>query len=164
MAALSGRGLRDLRRRVALLPQDPATTLDPRLTVVESVAEPLLLWGEDAATATTRATELLDAVGAGGRAPTGDPANSPTVHDNALRWRGRWHWHPTSSSPTTPPADSTSRCRRRICGCSPNCGDVSGSRPSTAGTTSPSSPQVADDVLILRRGRVVESGPAHDAC
>jgi peptide/nickel transport system ATP-binding protein len=41
LAGLDGRGLRRLRRTIGFVQQDPATTLDPRLTVADCVAEPL---------------------------------------------------------------------------------------------------------------------------
>ncbi|MFM9376431.1 dipeptide ABC transporter ATP-binding protein [Gordonia sp. VNK21] len=52
--------LRRLRRRIAFVPQDPAASLDPRFTVAQSIAEPLViahLGGRD-----ERVDELLDAV------------------------------------------------------------------------------------------------------
>ncbi|WP_280418315.1 ABC transporter ATP-binding protein [Nocardia carnea] len=41
LAALPPRRLRELRRDIAVVPQDPATSLDPRLTIAASVREPL---------------------------------------------------------------------------------------------------------------------------
>uniref|UniRef100_UPI0007A420F0 ATP-binding cassette domain-containing protein n=1 Tax=Nocardia flavorosea TaxID=53429 RepID=UPI0007A420F0 len=40
-AVLSPRRLRALRRDIAVVPQDPATSLDPRLTIAASIREPL---------------------------------------------------------------------------------------------------------------------------
>lgn len=62
--AARGRRLRDVRRRMAMVFQDPLAALDPRLTVAESVAEPLRIHrlaprGEQRA----RVAELLDLVG-----------------------------------------------------------------------------------------------------
>jgi peptide/nickel transport system ATP-binding protein len=159
MAALSGRGLRDLRRRVALLPQDPATTLDPRLTVVESVAEPLLLWGEDAATATTRATELLDAVGAGGRGADRRPGELTDGARQRVALARALALAPdliVTDDPTRGLDVSVqasylrlfTELRRRF-----------GFAALYSGHDIAVVAQVADDVLILRRGRVVESGP-----
>ncbi|NKY31997.1 ABC transporter ATP-binding protein [Nocardia speluncae] len=41
LAALTSRRLRGLRRDIAVVPQDPATSLDPRLTIAASIREPL---------------------------------------------------------------------------------------------------------------------------
>ncbi|QSE92201.1 ABC transporter ATP-binding protein [Rhodococcus pseudokoreensis] len=63
VAATRGAALRELRRRLAFVPQDPAASLDPRFTLEESIAEPL-----DIHRVGTRAerrkkvTDLLEAV------------------------------------------------------------------------------------------------------
>jgi oligopeptide transport system ATP-binding protein len=61
----SRRRLRTLRRRVAMVFQDPQASLDPRRTVGSSIAEPLVVHGlrGDAAGRRTRVAELLDMVG-----------------------------------------------------------------------------------------------------
>ena len=43
LSRLSGVALRGLRKRIGVVHQDPASTLDPLLTVGESIAEPLLI-------------------------------------------------------------------------------------------------------------------------
>ncbi len=61
----SRRRLRPLRRRVAMVFQDPAASLDPRHTVADSIAEPLVVHGlgGDKDGRRARVTELLDLVG-----------------------------------------------------------------------------------------------------
>jgi peptide/nickel transport system ATP-binding protein len=61
----SRRGLRPLRRRVAMVFQDPAASLDPRHTVADSIAEPLVVHGlgGDRDGRRARVSELLDLVG-----------------------------------------------------------------------------------------------------
>jgi ABC-type glutathione transport system ATPase component len=55
---------RPLRRRVQLVHQNPFAALDPRFTVAESVAEPLVSFRVgDRGTRATRAAELIDRVG-----------------------------------------------------------------------------------------------------
>ncbi len=65
VTTLSRRRLRPLRRRVAMVFQDPAASLDPRQTLGESIAEPLvvhrLATGRQARH--DRVAELLDLVG-----------------------------------------------------------------------------------------------------
>jgi peptide/nickel transport system ATP-binding protein len=60
IAALPARKLRPLRARIGMVFQDPASSLDPRMTVAECVAEPLVL--RKAKNRAKRVTELLDAV------------------------------------------------------------------------------------------------------
>lgn len=60
---LGRRGLRRVRRTIGFVQQDPATTLDPRLTVADSVAEPLLVHRvASGAAMRARIDELLGAV------------------------------------------------------------------------------------------------------
>ncbi|CAM4038511.1 ABC transporter ATP-binding protein [Kibdelosporangium persicum] len=60
IARLSTRGMRPLTARIGMIFQDPASSLDPRMTVAECVAEPLVL--HKAKNHKERITELLDAV------------------------------------------------------------------------------------------------------
>lgn len=63
VTALSGRRLRDLRRRMQVVQQNPYASLDPRLTVGQAVAEPLAALRIDSrAQRRRRAGELLDQV------------------------------------------------------------------------------------------------------
>ncbi|PZE68414.1 MULTISPECIES: ABC transporter ATP-binding protein [unclassified Curtobacterium] len=58
-----GRRLRDLRSRVGIVFQDPASSLNPRQTIGWSIAEPLLVHGTDSAAGRAeRVRELLTAV------------------------------------------------------------------------------------------------------
>ncbi|MBF4613332.1 dipeptide ABC transporter ATP-binding protein [Curtobacterium sp. VKM Ac-1376] len=58
-----GRRLRELRNRVGIVFQDPASSLNPRQTIGWSIAEPLLVHGTDsAADRAERVRELLAAV------------------------------------------------------------------------------------------------------
>lgn len=74
IAGLSERKLRPLRRRFGFVFQDPATSLNPRLTIGDCVAEPLLVHGAAKGTVLReRVRRLLDDVqlpaGAEGRYP-----------------------------------------------------------------------------------------------
>ncbi|MEV7598831.1 ABC transporter ATP-binding protein [Kitasatospora sp. NPDC089797] len=55
--------VRELRRDVQIVLQDPTDALDPRLTVFDLLAEPLQAVGADRAAVRARVTELLDLVG-----------------------------------------------------------------------------------------------------
>lgn len=63
MLALDKRGLREIRRHMALVFQNPYSSLDPRMTVMQIVAEPLLLSGVPMEEARERVRELLEMVG-----------------------------------------------------------------------------------------------------
>jgi peptide/nickel transport system ATP-binding protein len=65
IAGLSARKSRPLRARIGMVFQDPASSLDPRMTVAECVAEPLVLHREP--NRDKRVAELLDAVELGDR-------------------------------------------------------------------------------------------------
>ena len=65
LTGLSPRALAPYRRQMQLIFQDPYASLDPRMTVRDIVAEPLVTYGvcPDKAATTQRVRELLDAVG-----------------------------------------------------------------------------------------------------
>lgn len=64
ISGLGWREFRPLRRRIQLVQQNPFAALDPRLTIYESVVEPLLSFGErDQRRLHARALELADQVG-----------------------------------------------------------------------------------------------------
>ena len=69
--AASGRRLRDLRAQVSMVFQDPYGSLDPRYTVGEIVAEPLLglVRGLTRAQRLARVSDTLEAVGLAGAEP-----------------------------------------------------------------------------------------------
>ncbi|GAB3838291.1 ATP-binding cassette domain-containing protein [Dactylosporangium cerinum] len=60
--------LRKLRQRMQMIFQDPYSSLDPRMTIKDAVAEPLVVHTDkDRATREREAVELLDKVGIGSR-------------------------------------------------------------------------------------------------
>lgn len=65
MLSMSGRRLRELRRRIQIVFQDPYTSLNPRMTVGDIVGEAFEIHGEAVAKGDRRTTvqELLDVVG-----------------------------------------------------------------------------------------------------
>lgn len=68
LTELSGEELRQMRRRMQMIFQDPYASLNPRMTVAEIVAEPLVIHGmADRAEAKARVNELLDMVGLSAR-------------------------------------------------------------------------------------------------
>ena len=65
LASLSPRELRDVRRRVQVIFQDPYSSLNPRMTIGQIIAEPLKVHGiiRDKAKREARVKELLEQVG-----------------------------------------------------------------------------------------------------
>jgi ABC-type glutathione transport system ATPase component len=64
LTALRGAALRNMRKRIGVVFQDPYASLDPRMRVAEIVGEPLRIHGiGDTASRTAKAGELLTAVG-----------------------------------------------------------------------------------------------------
>jgi peptide/nickel transport system ATP-binding protein len=57
-----GRRLREIRSRVGIVFQDPASSLNPRQTIGWSIAEPLLVHGSTPTERSTRVRDLLEAV------------------------------------------------------------------------------------------------------
>lgn len=62
-AGLSGKALREARRKVQIVFQDPYTALDPRQKVGDSIAEGPIIHGLDRKAAMARALDLLEACG-----------------------------------------------------------------------------------------------------
>jgi oligopeptide transport system ATP-binding protein len=64
ISGLGGAALRQIRRRMQIIFQDPFASLNPRMSVGESIAEPMLVHGiGDAASRRARVEELLGVVG-----------------------------------------------------------------------------------------------------
>ena len=64
VTALEGRALKDMRRRMQMIFQDPFASLNPRMTVFDTLAEPLLLHGiENRKTVSQAVLKLMDDVG-----------------------------------------------------------------------------------------------------
>ena len=64
VTALEGRALKDMRRRMQMIFQDPFASLNPRMTVFDTLAEPLLLHGiENRKSVAQAVLKLMDDVG-----------------------------------------------------------------------------------------------------
>ncbi len=64
VAKISRREMKDLRKEMRMIFQDPFSSLNPRLTVRDIIAEPLVIHGEASGDAVTaRVAELMQAVG-----------------------------------------------------------------------------------------------------
>ena len=64
VTALRGRSLKNMRRRMQMIFQDPFASLNPRMTVYDTLAEPLLLHGIETRASVARGVlKLMDDVG-----------------------------------------------------------------------------------------------------
>ncbi len=96
---------RGLSRDLQVVFQDPYTSLNPSLTIGDTLAEPLLGHGVSAREARGRVGDLLARVRLPSDAAAACPASSPAASANASPSPARWPCGPGSSS-------ATSRCRR----------------------------------------------------
>ncbi len=80
-----------LRRAMQIIFQDPYGSLNPRMTVAELIAEPMVIHREgDASTRTRRVQELLSSSASQATLPRAIRMNSPAVSDSASELRVRW--------------------------------------------------------------------------
>lgn len=65
ISQLRGRDVRELRKRIQMVFQNPVGSLNPRMTVLENIAEPLVAYGlvRKASAARDQVAELMDLVG-----------------------------------------------------------------------------------------------------
>lgn len=107
-----GRGAearRTLGRAVSVVFQDPATALNPRMSVRETLLDPFRVHGiGNAASRLDRVRDLLSMVGLPSPRSTSSPAESRAGSANASRSHAPWRWSRRSSSPTSPHRPSTS--------------------------------------------------------
>ena len=160
LASLTASELRAVRRGLAVVPQDPAASLDPRYTVGRSIAEPLEVHGVgDARTRTERVRELLASVhldqGLVDRRPAqlsgGQRQRVALARALALEPRLLVADEPTSALDVSIQAEVLelfSRLQREL---GFACLFVSHDLAVVH--------QVSDRVVVLRDGRVVEQGP-----
>ena len=120
--------------------QDPYSSLDPRMTIGESIAEAMPPGRRAAPQRRAEVARLLELVhldAAPRRAPT--RPSCPAASASASPWPGRSPAGPRSSSPTRSPPPSTSRSRARCSTSCASCSASSASRCSSSRTTSRSS-------------------------
>ena len=116
----STRQLRPLRKRMQVIFQDPYSSLNPRMSVRQTLAEPLRIH-ELAKSREDEAQQLESLLGRVGlRTSVLDryPTSFRVVSGNASASPGRWRSVPSSSFATSPSARSTSRSRPRSSTCS----------------------------------------------
>ena len=91
VSTTSGSALRELRRRLAFVPQDPAASLDPHFTLEESIAEPLDIHRVGTrGSGEKRLSTCWMRSGCRRRLPQGCRPSCPAGSANGSRWPGHW--------------------------------------------------------------------------
>ena len=112
---LRGKALRDMRRDMQLMFQDPYASLDPRMRVGTILREPFVVQGIGSIGRARREGESASERSRpqSQRRPSSIPTSSPAASANGSGWHGPSRSNPASSSPTSRSPPSTSRSRRR---------------------------------------------------
>ncbi len=105
--------MRELRRDLQIVFQDPYASLNPRMPVRDIVGEPLAIHGVSKAEIRTRVADLLDAVGLLPEHGNRFPHEFSAVSVSASASPGRSPCVPRSSCSTSRSRHSTCRSRRR---------------------------------------------------
>ena len=131
------RRLRPLRRDFNIVFQDPASSLNPRMTVADIVGEPLRLHriGDRAEPARPGRRRCWTRSACGPRSAAATRTSSPAASGSGSAWPGRCPRGRPCSWPTSRPPRSTCRCRRRCstssAGCRPSSASPACSSPTT---------------------------------
>lgn len=163
IAAVSKARLQALRRRVAFVPQDPTASLDPRFSVAESIREPLDIQGIGGrAERAARVAELLSAV----QLPTSFAHRLPHELSGGQRQRVALA-RALSADPHLLIADEPTSAldvsvQARVLDLFLHLQREFGFAAIFISHDLAVVEQVADRVVVLRNGGVVESGPARD--
>jgi len=161
LTTVSARGLRAVRKRIGYVFQDPASSLNPRLTIGQAIAEPLRLHTDaSAAGRRTRVDELLDAVRldrdfagrfqhelSGGQRQRVAIARAIALNPTLLIAD-----EPTSALDVSVQASILELIRRLQDELGFACLFISHDLAVVQA--------LVDDVVVMRRGRIVEAGPA----
>ena len=149
------------RGDVQMVFQDPFGSLNPVHTVAHHLVRPLERHGKARGKAArARAAELLERVEL-------TPAESflgryphelSGASASGSRSRGAWPSSPPCCWPTSRPRCSMCRRGSRCCSCSAGSWTTRSSACSSSRTTSPSARQLADRMIVLYAGHVVEQG------
>lgn len=114
LTSLRQRDMDRYRQKLQIIFQDPYASLNPRITVGDAIAEPLIAHGlARRRDARERVLRLLDVVGLAPFHYNRYPRSSPVGNGSAWASRGPWCWNPNSSLPTNRCQRSMSPSRRR---------------------------------------------------
>ena len=156
LAATAG-DLRRLRKDIQVVFQDPYSSLDPRATVGDSIAEGLRAHGVDAAERTQRVCAVMELVGL-------DPKVRSPLPARVQRWTAPTDRHrPRPRRRAEVPRSPTSRCRRSTCRSAPRsstccatCSAASGSRSCSSSHDLAVVEHLCDRVAVMYLGQIVE--------
>lgn len=159
---LNRAGRKEFRRATQLIPQNPASSFDPRYTVGQVIGEPLRYAGSDRRTAERRVQELLDQVGlpasfarrsaldlSGGQQQRVAIARAISLGPKLLVCD-----EPTSALDVTTQARIIELLRRLRTEIAVSYLFISHNLAVVS--------ELADEVVVLRSGQVVEAGQAYD--
>ena len=110
---LKGKALREARKKMQIVFQDPFSSLDPHLTLGEIIAEPLRAAGVSKAEQRERVLALMERVGLGSEFYERYPHQLSAASASAWALRAPWRPSPRSSCATSPSPPSTCPSRRR---------------------------------------------------
>ncbi|HET9647338.1 MAG TPA: ABC transporter ATP-binding protein [Microlunatus sp.] len=163
LAAVRGAELRRLRSRIGVVHQDPASTLDPLLTVGESVGEPLIVHRVAAGGALrARVKELLDQVAL----PSGTDRRRPHELSGGQRQRvalaRALALRPELLIADEPTSALDVTVQARILALFAELQRELGFACLFISHDLAVVHEVSDCVVVLRRGRIVETGPARE--
>jgi len=165
LATVSRQGLRATRATLGVVYQDPATSLDPLRTVGQSIDEPLTIHrAPGSPNPNARVAEMLESVQLPRDYRHRRPSELSGGQRQRARWPGRWPSNRRYSSPTNPPAPWTYPSRQPFSTCWSSCKPDTVSPASSSATTSPVVHDVADRVVVKRRGEVVGQGTSQRCC
>ena len=138
LTGLARREMRPMRRRLQIVFQDPASSLNPRLTVASALTEPMAVHGLGASfdERLEMAAQTLDEVQLTRDHLWRYPHELSGGQRQRIGIAARSACTPTSWCATRSPARSTSRCRPRSCRCCCTCAASTPSPCSSSPTTS----------------------------
>ena len=160
ISELSRRLLQPHRKKIQIIFQDPYRSLNPRITVGETIAEGPINYGMPRSEALAKARELLELVDLPPTRSRAIRTSSPAASASASRSPARWRSIPTCWWRTKRSRRSTSRCRRRCWNCSTKSRRRLGIALLFITHDLRVAAQICDDVAVMQHGRIVEQGPA----
>ncbi|XVS61756.1 ATP-binding cassette domain-containing protein [Actinosynnema sp. CA-299493] len=154
-----GRRLREFRARVQVVFQDPYGSLNPRLTVTEIIAEPLIAHGRWRHGGRARVTELLELVGLRARDADAHPHEFSGGQRQRIATARALALDPALLVLDEPLSALDVSVRAQIVNLFTDLRSTSGMSMLFISHDLPVVRHISDRVLVMDRGRIVEHGP-----